>query len=158
MKFKIVVLAFLILSGCAALIRPGSSQNELLQIKGKPAVVLNAKDGGTIWQYPEGPLGVRTFIARFDAQGKLISYEQVLDEDHFSKIAIGNSTIDDVRTMIGPPMRIMEFERRGETAWDYLFRDTWGYRVEFSVIFNVSGVVVGKFAKRLDDGYDSSRD
>ena len=157
MKLKIVMAALLIVSGCAGLeprFQPGSSQNELQQIKGKPAVVLNAKDGGTIWQYPEGPLGVRTFVARFDVQGKLLSYEQVLDEEHFSSIGVGRSTIDDVRTMIGPPMRTMEFERRGETAWDYLFRDTWGYRVEFSVIFAASGVVVGKFANRLDDGRD----
>ena len=59
-------------------------------------------------------------------------------------------TADDVVAALGEPVRKMRFPLSGTTAWDYEFRDAWGYDSEFSVIVSDAGVVVGTFAARHD--------
>ena len=61
-------------------------------------------------------------------------------------------TAAEVRTLLGPPADTMRFPLSKTTAWDYPFRDTWGYDSDFSVILDGSDVVVGTFAGRRDFG------
>ena len=143
------------LAGCAVTaFQPGTAQSEIRTAMGAPAAVMTARDGTTEWQYPQGPSGLHTYIARFDAQDRLRSWEQALDDDHFMRIRVGESTTADVKELVGPPWRTMDFPRKGETAWDYRYQDTWGYLVEYSVIFDKAGLVASKFPRRLNDGRD----
>lgn len=153
---SIAILATVfVLAGCAGFgthFQPGvSNQNEVQQAMGKPGVMLEGRDGITIWQYPTGPLGLQTHIARFDSKGILLSFKQVLDDEHFAKIEIGKTTNNEVNVLIGPPRHTIYFSRQQQTAWDYLYRDVWGYRVEQSIVFDAAGVVVSKPQRRLDD-------
>lgn len=145
-----------LLAGCAANIRDGASPGEVTAALGSPKEVFTLKDGSTSWEYPTSPLGLTTTLARFDAKGRLLYVSQVLTDENFHRIQNGMSE-EAVRATIGPPWRKMPFERLQQTAWDYLYRDTWGYRVEFSVMFNAAGEVVGKSARRLDDSRNDSR-
>ena len=52
----------------------------------------------------------------------------------------------DIEALIGEPMRIERFPHSHTVAWNYDYRDTWGYDSTFSVIFDDAGDVVGKFA------------
>lgn len=61
-------------------------------------------------------------------------------------------TVADVVAALGNPVRKMRFPLSRTTAWDYDFRDAWGYDSTFSVIVDDAGVVVGKFAARHDEG------
>jgi ABC-type glycerol-3-phosphate transport system substrate-binding protein len=154
-KSVAILAAVFVLAGCAgfgAHFQPGvSSQNEVQQAMGKPGVTLEGQNGITIWQYPTGPLGLQTHIARFDSKGILLSFKQVLDDVTFAKIEIGKTTNNEVNVLIGPPRRTIYFARQQQTAWDYLYRDVWGYRVEQSIVFDTAGVVVSKPQQRLDD-------
>jgi hypothetical protein len=155
-KSVAILAAVLVLAGCAGFgshFQPGvTGQNEVQQEMGKPRAVLESGGGITIWQYPTSPLGLLTYIARFDSKGSLLSFEQVLDDAHFAKIEIGRTTNNEVSSLIGPPWRTIHFSRQQQTAWDYLYRDLWGFRVEQSIVFDAAGVVVSKPQRRLDDG------
>ena len=88
--FKAAIIGFSILAlvdGCASYsgrgLKPGlSGENEVRQVMGAPAATWETPDG-PVWAYPRGPLGVETFLVRFDAGGKLALIEQVLNEEHF---------------------------------------------------------------------------
>ena len=47
----------------------------------------------------------------------------------------------DVLSLLGPPWRKVAFPNIGQTAWDYVMRDTWGYWVDASVMIDARGRV-----------------
>ena len=159
-KSVAALAAILVLAGCAGFathFQPGvTGQNEVQREMGKHPVVVRGSDGITIWQYPTTPEGLLTYIARFDSKGILLSFEQALDEAHFAQIEIGKTTRDEVSALIGPPLRTINFPRQQQTAWDYRFRDLFGFRVEQSIVFDAAGVVVSKPQQRLDDNGDGA--
>jgi outer membrane protein assembly factor BamE (lipoprotein component of BamABCDE complex) len=57
----------------------------------------------------------------------------------------------DVVGILGEPARTGRFALSKTVAWDYDFRDDWGYEATFSVIFNEAGTVVGKASVRTGD-------
>ena len=65
------------------------------------------------------------------------------------KVAPGMSE-SEIRTLLGEPQRVGRFPRSQTVAWDYDFRDDWGYDATFSVIFDEAGSVVGKVSVRRD--------
>ncbi|SRR5258706_9963459 len=74
---------------------------------------------------------------------------RTLTEDMVQPIHAG-MTATEVLAIIGPPLRKIRFDRSATTAWDYRFKDSWGYRAEFSVIVDDNGIVVSKVAVRQD--------
>ena len=68
----------------------------------------------------------------------------------FYALAAGMS-LQEVERLLGPPDWTMSFPRTRTTAWDYEYRDTWGYLSLMSVTFDQDGHVVGKFRQRLRD-------
>ena len=75
--------------------------------------------------------------------------------------AVNDKTIQSIRAglpasdllaLIGPPWHKERFEATRTTAWNYRYRDSWGYSATFSVIVDDADVVVGKFSARDGDG------
>jgi outer membrane protein assembly factor BamE (lipoprotein component of BamABCDE complex) len=75
----------------------------------------------------------------------------VLNDATFQAIRPG-MTAREVLALIGAPQSKARFESTRTTAWDYRFRDSWGYSATFSVILDDADVVVGKFTARDSDG------
>jgi outer membrane protein assembly factor BamE (lipoprotein component of BamABCDE complex) len=69
--------------------------------------------------------------------------------DTTMKVAPGMSG-SDIQRLLGEPHRTARFPRSQTVAWDYDFRDDWGYDATFSVIFNDAGSVVSKISVRWD--------
>jgi hypothetical protein len=146
-----------LLGGCASYsgggLKPGvATETEVRAVMGEPAAMWETPVGSA-WAYPRGPLGVETFLVRFDTDGKLALIEQVLDEEHFAQIK-ADMTQDDVLHVIGPPFQIMTFPNMNEVTWDYRFRDLWGYSSILSAIFDESGRVKRTFSQRENVGND----
>ncbi|HZZ92052.1 MAG TPA: outer membrane protein assembly factor BamE [Usitatibacter sp.] len=72
-----------------------------------------------------------------------------VSEETIAKVQPGMSQ-GDIEGLIGQPARTDTFARSQTVAWDYNFRDTWGYPSMFSVIFDDAGSVVGKVSTRND--------
>ena len=137
------------LAGCGAPggLRPGiSSAGEVRAAMGPPAREWRDGDGSLQWAYPQGPMGMKTFMARFGPDGRLLALENVLDTEHFARIQPGVSDQAFVSRLLGPPFKVTDFDRRNEQAWDWRYRDVWTARARFTVIFDrATGVVKERF-------------
>jgi outer membrane protein assembly factor BamE (lipoprotein component of BamABCDE complex) len=67
--------------------------------------------------------------------------------DTIARVAPGMSQAD-IESLVGTPARTEHYTLSQTTAWDYNFRDAWGYQSVFSVIFDDAGSVVGKVSTR----------
>jgi outer membrane protein assembly factor BamE (lipoprotein component of BamABCDE complex) len=74
-------------------------------------------------------------------------------DELFARVELG-MTQPDVRRLLGEPDGTMPFARSSTLAWDYQYRDTWGYFSVFSVTFDAGGRAVGKLSWRTNDGGD----
>ena len=72
---------------------------------------------------------------------------RLLDDRTVSAIQAGMSAAE-VLERLGPPYTKMRFEATKTTAWDYHYRDAWGYDADFSVIIDDSNIVAGKVSVR----------
>ena len=72
-----------------------------------------------------------------------------LNDDIITRVAIGQTT-QEITALLGTPNRRLRFDNLKSTAWDYRYRDTWGYWVDFSVMMGDDGRVVNKVSVRLD--------
>ena len=117
--------------------------------EGTPPAKVTHPDGTESPFYVTGPAGTRTRRVDLSSTGQVRSDTQVLRDEVFRRIHPGLNA-SEVLAIIGAPYRKSRFEATKTTAWDYNYRDTWGYEAEFSVIFDDAGLVVGKFSGRKD--------
>ncbi|QJR14477.1 outer membrane protein assembly factor BamE [Usitatibacter palustris] len=151
-------VAFLALLGCASAgsLKPGvSTEADVRQTMGPPAEENTLRDGTRRLAYPQGPQGTQTYMVSMK-DGRVTQVEQVLTDDQFQQIRAG-TTAEEVRRMIGPPWRIVRFDNLKQDAWDYRFRDSWGYLADFSVMVDDRGIVASKVTVRQDGGRDRSK-
>jgi len=102
--------------------------------------------------YPQGPEGTVTYMAYVSADGRLVRFEQVLTEEVFAHITVGSTTAEELERLIGPPWRRMDLPNKRQVAWDYVYRDSWDYTVDFSVMFDERGIVADRAAVRRERG------
>ena len=76
-------------------------------------------------------------------------YRPDLNDDIIARVAPGQ-TAQEITAMLGAPYRRLRFDNLKSTAWDYRYRDTWGYWVDFSVMMGDDERVVNKVSVRLD--------
>ena len=118
--------AALLIAGCAALeppsFAPGTAMGEVESRMGKPKDIVKAPDGGTVWQYPNGPVGQTTYMVDFGADQRVKSVYQALTFERFAKIVPGTTTQDDVRLLFGRPGQTMFFSRMDEEVWSYRYQ------------------------------------
>jgi outer membrane protein assembly factor BamE (lipoprotein component of BamABCDE complex) len=154
MKALCLLVSALLLASCASYdgrgLRPGvSTEAEVRQVMGEPAMQLPDPDGSRALVYPRGPLGSQTYMVHVGRDGVVQSIEPVLSDATFNAIQPG-MTQEEVLRLIGPPRETMSFARLGHVAWDYKYQDTWGYPAIFSVTFDRDGRVVSKISQRLE--------
>jgi hypothetical protein len=138
-----------ILGACASYggssLKPGqSAMAEVRALMGEPAAIHRAPEGARYnqsWEYPRGPAGRHTYMARFDAGGKLVAIDQVLDEDALTRVGIGRDTREDVRRLLGRPAVVMP-DRRGGEIWDYAALSAHGAprKLRLLVGFDANGI------------------
>ena len=96
------------------------------------------------------PFGVTPAEAAPNARFTLrVAPQFPLTDTAAARIQTGMTT-EQVRGLIGAPWNTIRFDNTHTTAWDYEYRDGWGYDAVFSVIFDDAGVVVGKISVRHD--------
>jgi outer membrane protein assembly factor BamE (lipoprotein component of BamABCDE complex) len=137
------------LCGCASYsgsaLRPGvSTKTDARTLMGEPAAVHPAPPGAAFaesWEYPHGPLGRHTYMARFDSQGRLVAIDQVLTVQTVAKIRIGQDTRNEVRHLLGRPGMVYP-NRFGGEIWDYaaISADGNPRKIRLAVTFDPRGL------------------
>lgn len=140
-SFALLLLSAL-LSACAVLGGPAytlgtTREAEVLASKGPPAHVVSEADGVRRMFWPTGPYGTSTIMARFDRQQRLLSYEEVLNIEHFSLIQAGMS-MDEVLNVLGPsyPAWTTYFKARDELVWEWRYCEIGSAAARFYVLFD----------------------
>ena len=147
-------------AGCTAIgvarLEPGrSSEADVRGALGEPAKVYTDPGGARQLAFPLGPQGTQTYMAFLGPEGRLVRLEQVLTEEQFRRIAAGTTSAAELERLIGPPWRTVDFPRKRQVAWDYVFEDTWGYTVDYSVMLDERGIVAGTVYARRERGNDN---
>jgi outer membrane protein assembly factor BamE (lipoprotein component of BamABCDE complex) len=122
-------------------LHPGeSTESDVRNVMGQPDTVWDEADGGRTLEYPKGPEGPRTWMFAIDRDGRLAGYTQVLTDENFARVRVGMSH-QQVRRMLGRPRSVVQFGRKNEEVWDWLYLQNNATRF-FNVHFdNGSGLV-----------------
>lgn len=135
------VLIVLALTACAPFansVRPGDSEGDVRARLGPPTATYESRMYGKSWEYNTGPYGRQTFMARFNREGKVYSFEQTLTETNFRKLPRG-STAAEVEERFGKPG--YRYTVYLGDVWEYRIRDDHAEPVKMAVQFNHQGLV-----------------
>jgi outer membrane protein assembly factor BamE (lipoprotein component of BamABCDE complex) len=151
----IPLLAALGLAGCA-LIPPtqlpaGTSEQDVIAQLGQPT---HRYRTGTdeVLEYMHGPWGQTTYMARFGADHRLISYQQVLNSQTFATLAPGKTTKQDVLLTIGAPSTTSFLSLSQLEVWSYPYREANVWDSIMHVHFDRNDIV-----QRMENGPDPRR-
>lgn len=148
-RFAVTLLMVAALAGCAGYggggLKPGSATAADVRAQmGEPAAKHAAPAGAAwaeSWEYPRGPLGRHTYMARIGADGRLVAIDQVLTVANAGRVRIGQDTREDVRRLLGRPAMIYPGRPAGEW-WDYAAYADEGRarKIRITVSFDARGV------------------
>ena len=123
----------LLLAACAgfgAAPQPGDAVETVLSQIGPPTGEFAAGNGGRRLEFARGPFGKQTHMLDVDTDGRVVAWEQVLDERHFATITPG-MTSQELRFRLGRPGRIWAVRYHDQTVWSYR------YETSFCQLFHV---------------------
>ena len=152
--FAVLTAAALLpsLSSCASWgtppVHPGQTEAEVIAKLGRPTNVY--QDGASRQlEYMHGPAGQSTDMARIGADGRLVSYAQVLNMQTFRNINIGEADKDKVLRTVGAPSQIQYYRLAKLEAWNYPYRENGIWDSMMTVYFDKAGIV-----RRMENGPD----
>ena len=143
--FKLAtILAPLLLAACASVQgpppQPGETRAALEARMGPPTNIYQLPEGPEL-EYAHGPYGQVTYMARFGADQRLISYEQVLDAAGFARVKIGISTRQDVLHLLGRPTETSYLALPKLYVWSYRYKESGVWDSMMHVHFDQAGIV-----------------
>ncbi len=133
-----------LLAACGSLrpgaLPPGTPIEEARQTNGRPTGEYDLPGGGRRLEYALGSFGKLTYMLDFDAQGRLVKTDQVLDDAHFAAIQRG-MTSGEVRMRLGRPAWVfgVAYPERA-SVWNYRYFE--GDCVWFQVSIGGDGTVI----------------
>jgi hypothetical protein len=132
------------LSACSVLmpapVNVGDSESELIAKRGEPTH--RYQDGrDRLLEYALGPWGQRTYMARVDANGKVVSFEQVLTVQKFASIKVGEANKSDVLRTIGAPSETSYLTLTDLEVWSYPYKESEVWNSLMHVHFDKAGIV-----------------
>ncbi len=115
-------VAMTALAGCAVVLPgslpPGTSIDQARRSFGGPVGEYALADGGRRLEFPGGYR--QTLMMDFDASGRLLQSQQVLDEANFSDIVPGMPR-EEVLMRLGHPIHVFGVPRQHLQVWNYRF-------------------------------------
>ena len=124
-RVSLGVLVFVaVLAGCAALAPAsaplGTPIAEVRRGSFGPTGEYPLPGGGTRLEFAQGSFGKQTWMMDFNAQGKLVSKEQVLTEANFARIVPGMPGAE-VQMRLGRPAHVFSVQRQKIQVWNYRY-------------------------------------
>ena len=136
------LLAFA-LSGCSTFRQPtaGTPLADVTNRLGKPTAVYADPDGSQWLEYRGQPMGQFQHMAHVGADGRLISYEQVLTSPNFARVKVNDWTRDQVLRNFGRPAEDARDHATGYEVWSYRYKQDKVWNSFMNIYFNARGVV-----------------
>ncbi len=89
---------------------------------GEPEAVWQDAAGNRVFEYNRQPAGAKNYMISIGADGKMAALRQVLNAQTFAKITPG-MLLEEVRKMLGKPMKATFFELKGVWHYDWRYMD-----------------------------------
>lgn len=121
---------------------PGMTESQVRTELGAPHAAVDTGKGTQRWVYSMQPFGQEVWWIEFDADGRIVRREEVLDRAHMALIKPGVSTEKDVWNLFGKCAQEYTFSLIDQTAWMYRFKDDGLFDMACWVQFDVNGVVI----------------
>lgn len=134
-------------AGCASFDGRGLSAGQSTQADVERVMGASAEKrqvGGETWlYYPRQPFGRKTYVARLNADGRLIGIEQRLTDENVAKVIPNTTRAEQVRDLFGPPYASGQYARLDRNIWTYHMRRFGdpGIPVQLNVQMSPDGVV-----------------
>lgn len=123
-RMATALMLTVLLSGCALFpshrFAAGTPVDQVMRVLGRPTAEHVLPAGARQLEYASGEFAKTTYKYVFDAQGLLVSGEQVLTEHNFAAIRAG-MTADEVRMLIGAPSVAWPLPRLRQMVWSYRY-------------------------------------
>ncbi len=147
-----IVIFCMLLSGCINLNSPpfqlGATQEEVIMYLDQPTA--RYQDGDTtLLEYARGYWGQHTHMGRFDAKGRLISWEQVLTVAKFNELVVGKSTKQDALLKVGQPGEQTQIMLNDYEVWTYHYKEDDVWDSVMHLMFDQNGVL-----QKMENGID----
>jgi hypothetical protein len=121
---RLSVLATCLVSACASYgpqsLSPGASVEVATHAMGAPTSEATLPGGERRLEYARGPFGKHTYMLDFDAQGRLLHWEQVLTEARFNAIHGGMDSAE-VLAQIGHASEQRYIGWQKQVVWAYRY-------------------------------------
>jgi hypothetical protein len=142
---KLSTLATLLwLAGCTGMGRtppvPGDPLATVVAKFGQPKATYPA-ESGQVLEYSTGPMGQSTWMARIGADGRLVSFEQVLTGEKFATLKVGAANKDEVLRTVGRPAETSYLPLRDFDVWSYRYKENGVWNSMMHVHFDRQGIV-----------------
>ena len=104
---------------------------------GQPENIWDGPDGTRIFEYNRQPAGDQNYMISIGPDGKMSALRQVLTPANFEKIT-PSMPMEEVRKLLGKPMKITPYELKREIHYDWRYRDgaNESDRKIFTVVFD----------------------
>jgi len=113
----------LVLAACAgggANLVPGqSTAADVEKSMGRPKEKTTNSAGESVWFYTSAPNGQTTNAVRMKPDGTMISMQQVLTKENWSKVIAGKTSSKEARELLGPPGEVSRAFGASSDQWTY---------------------------------------
>lgn len=135
----VLLVAASLLSACDAkniseLEEGVSTEADVRERFGAPEAVWEGADGAQIYEYNRQPEGHVNYMITIGPDGRMSALRQVLTERNFARVLPGMA-MEEVRRMLGKPMKITTYDLKRETHHDWRYMD--GNNQSDSKVFTV---------------------
>ena len=89
---------------------------------GEPEKIWDGAGGARIFEYNRQPSGAKNYMITVGADGRMSALRQVLTPQNFALVLPG-MMMEDVRRMLGKPMRVTPYELKRQTHYDWRYQD-----------------------------------
>ena len=129
-----------------------STEADVRERFGVPEAVWEGEDGAQIYEYNRQPAGHTNYMITIGPDGKMTALRQVLNPRTFAQVQPG-MMMEDVRRMLGKPMKITQYALKRETHYDWRYFENPGVGESqvFTVVFDADLKVVRTMSVRDPD-------
>lgn len=99
-----------------------STEADVRERFGAPEAVWEGEDGAQIYEYNRQPAGHVNYMITIGPDGRMAALRQVLTARNFARVVPGMA-MEEVRRMLGKPMKITTYELKRETHYDWRYMD-----------------------------------
>ncbi len=129
--------------------QPGADQTALIARFGPPKEVYDLPNGDKHLLWPTRPLGETTVGAEISPDGKLVSLQQLLTEQNFARVIVGQWTKHDIQVNFGLPEETAYFPLMKREVWSYRYMETNVWYKLYHFYFDDQGIV--RQTQKTDD-------